>query len=83
MNDAAMLVLAIIGFMLTWTTSIVCLVVWLTTKFRDLEKVMYREMDKHRIEDDRQFRIQGTKIQRLELKAFGFTGPASENGVAQ
>ncbi len=37
-------------------------------------------MDKHRIEDDRQFRAHGTKIQRLELKAFGFTGPAAEQG---
>lgn len=76
MNEQVMLVLAIGGAVITWTASVISLVVWLTGKFRSLEKVIYREMDKHRREDDDQFKIQGTKIQRLEIKAFGFTGPA-------
>lgn len=81
MSDPS-LAMAIVGFMLTWTVSIVSLVVWLTGKFRDLEKIIYREMDKHRTEDDRQFRAIGTKVQRLELRAFGFTeAPATEPGV--
>lgn len=81
MNDPS-LAMAIIGFMLTWTVSIISLVVWLTGKFRDLEKIIYREMDKHRTEDDRQFRAIGTKVQRLELRAFGFTGaPATEQAI--
>lgn len=81
MSDPS-LAMAIVGFMLTWTVSIISLVMWLTGKFRDLEKIIYREMDKHRTEDDRQFRAIGTRVQRLELRAFGFTGtPATEPGV--
>lgn len=77
MHDQATLVLAIIGSVTTWTASIIWLMIWLTGKFRNLEKAFYREMDKHRREDNAQFRDHGTKIMRLEIKAFGFTGPAS------
>lgn len=67
---------------ITWTVTVVSLVIWLTGKFSSLEKVIYREMDKHRTEDDRQFRAIGTKVQRLELRAFGFTGaPATEQAI--
>lgn len=79
MNDTAMLALAIIGAVITWTTSIVLLVLWLTNKFRSLEKALYREMDKHRREDDVQFNGHSRKLQRLEIKVFGFTAP---NGVS-
>lgn len=48
-------------------------VLWLESRFRQLEKTIYREMDKHRREDDKQFDDQGRRIQRLELNAFGFT----------
>lgn len=71
-----MLVLSIIGALITWTASVVSLMMWLTGKFRDLEKALYREMEKHRREDDAQFDEHKTKIMRLEIKAFGFTGPA-------
>lgn len=69
------LIVAIIGLVITWTGSVIALVVWLTGKFRYLEKAIYREMDKHRREDDHQFNAHTTRIQRLEIKAFGFTGP--------
>ena len=68
-----MLVLSILGALITWTGSVISLVIWLTGKFRAIEKVIYHEMDKHRREDDRQFGEHATKIQRLELKTFGFT----------
>ncbi len=67
---------------LDWSTlSIMCTVggvsglgvLWLETRFRKLEQTLYREMDKHRREDDKQFDDQGRRIQRLELNAFGFT----------
>lgn len=83
MNDAGMVILAVVGFLLTWTVTVVSLVVWLTGKFRDLEKIIYHEMDKHRTDDDRQFRTLGTEVMRLKIKVFGFTGPVSEaNGIA-
>lgn len=77
MHDTATLTLAIIGALMTWTGSVIALVMWLTGKFRSLERTIYHEMDKHRREDDRQFGSQGTRIQRLEIRAFGFTGPVA------
>ena len=80
MSEQAMLLIAIVGAIITWTGSVVSLVVWLTGRFRSIEKVIYHEMDKHRREDDRQFNEHATKIQRLELKAFGFTMSGSSGG---
>lgn len=48
-------------------------VLWLESRFRRLEKTLYREMDKHRREDDAQFKDHSTRIQRVELQTFGFT----------
>ncbi len=81
MNESASLTLAIIGAVITWTGSVIALVIWLTGKFSSMESVFYGEMDKHRREDDRQFSIHATKIQRLELKSFGFTHNPLDNGV--
>lgn len=79
MHDTATLILAILGAALTWTLTIIGFAAWLGEKFRVLERTIYREMDKHRREDDRQFNQQGTKLQRLELKVFGFTNhPVSD-----
>lgn len=65
--------LAIAGAVLTWTTSVIILAGWLHAKFRFLESTIYREMEKRRALVDREFRIIETKMQRLEIKAFGFT----------
>ena len=46
---------------------------WLESRFRKLERLIYVEMDKHRREDDEKFDRLGVKVQRLELKEFGFT----------
>lgn len=46
---------------------------WLESRFRSMEKLIYREMEKHRQDDDTKFSNHGTRIQRLELKEFGFT----------
>ncbi len=81
MTDNAGLGLSLVGFMLTWTTSVVLLATWLAGKFRGLEKIIYHEMEKHRVEDDRQFRTLSTKIQRLEIKAFGFTESPLADGM--
>lgn len=73
MHETATLVLGIIGALLTWTASVISLIIWLTGKFRSLEKLIYRELQKHQEEDTRQFHDLGTKVQRLELRLFGFT----------
>ena len=73
MYDTATLILSIIGAVLVWTTSVIGGMIWLNAKFAAIHSLVYREMDKHRREDDRQFDEQGRAIQRLELNAFGFT----------
>lgn len=72
MTETVTLIILVLGAIVTWTTSVILLVLWLTGKFRGLEKALYREMDKHRREDDRMFDGHQTRIQRLELKTFGF-----------
>lgn len=73
MHDTATLILAIIGAVLTWTASILALAVWLTGKFRDLEKTIYREDAKHRERMDSELRDHRDRIQILELTALGVT----------
>lgn len=70
MNEVAQLVLAIIGAVIVWTTSVIGGMIWLTSKFRNLEKTIYRESAKHSIS----LYAHNTRIQRLEIKAFGFAG---------
>lgn len=73
MHDTASLTLAIIGAILTWTASVISLVIWLTGKFRSLEKSFYTELDRRRTSNDLRFEKITTRVQRLEIKAFGFT----------
>lgn len=74
MQDNATLILAIIGAVIIWTSSVVALVAWLHIKFDYLKSTIYREMDKHRREDDANFREHRARLYRLELKEFGFGG---------
>ncbi len=78
MNDPANLVLAVAGFAVLWTASIISGMVWLNGKFRDIESTVYREINKHKDEDDRKFQNHGDRIIRLELRRNGFA--ESPNG---
>lgn len=78
MTETTTLIIAILGALILWTSSVVSLVLWLTNKFRGLERLFYSKMDEHRRDDDRQFTKHNIRIQRLEIKNFGFTGG---NGV--
>lgn len=73
MESQATLIVAIVGVVLTYTISVVSLVLWLTGKFRAMEATFYRELGKHRDEDTQRFFEQGNRIYRLELTAFGAT----------
>lgn len=46
---------------------------WLQTQFRRLEKNFYAELERHRIKNDGTFQDHRDRIQKLELKNFGFT----------
>ncbi len=80
MTEVANLVLAILGAVLVWTTSVIGGMIWLNGKFRNIEKAIYRESEKLRREYDGKFNGHNTRIQRLEIKAFGFT---DGNGASQ
>ena len=73
MNESISLGLAIFGAVLIWTTSIIGGIIWLGVKFRDVEKTIYREMYKLRREYEIKYYTHNTRIQRLEIRAFGFT----------
>lgn len=68
-NDTAMLVLAIGGALVTWTASVVSLVIWLTGKFRSIEVMMYTEMNKR----DQRAQMLHDRLMILELKVLGVT----------
>lgn len=73
MHDTATLILAIIGALILWTTSVISLVGWLLGRFRSIEKIIYVEMEKSRRANTERFEELITRVYRLELKAFGFT----------
>lgn len=79
MNESISLGLAIFGAVLIWTTSVIGGMVWLNAKFRSHESILYRELAKLRRELAAMNYSYNTRIQRLEIKAFGFTGG---NGTA-
>lgn len=64
------LVLAAIGFLFTWTCTVVTMMIWLSGKFRGLEIAIYKEAAKSHSEIDRL----KSRVQRLEIKIFGYTG---------
>lgn len=69
MNEAATLIIAIIGAVIVWTTSVVAMVSWLTGKFRHVEVQIYREGDKLK----RIVNRHSVRLQRLEADTFGVT----------
>jgi hypothetical protein len=71
MNDVPMLILAIIGSVMTWTGSVIAIVLWLSGRFRHIEITLYRELNKHRTEIDTQIHDLRNRIIHLELKATG------------
>lgn len=72
-HDPAMLVVAIITLLIVWTTTVVGVVIWLSSKFRNLEVLLYRELNKHRREIDLTLNDHQRRLQILELKGFGYT----------
>lgn len=73
MHDTATLILAIVGALILWTTSVISLVAWLLGKFRSVETKVYIEAEKSRRDNTNKFEELITRVYRLELKAFGFT----------
>jgi len=68
--------LMLLGMFGTWTMTVAALVYWLSSKFASLERTMVEQMAEHIKHNDKSFHAVATRIQRLELKEFGFTGSA-------
>lgn len=64
---------ALATLLIVYTSSVVGLVLWLSNKFRAMERTFYRELAKHNRQADDIFATYGLRIQRLELRTFGFT----------
>jgi hypothetical protein len=74
MKETADLVLAILGAILVWTTSVIGGMIWLNGKFRSIEQTVYKEATRLRHEFDVKHYSLNTRIMRLEMKGFGYSG---------
>lgn len=81
MADSAVWLTAI-GIVFTYTITLVGLVNWLNNKFRSLEKLLYRELESHRREYDKQLNNIGIRLLRMELARQGVTHtPAYDDSI--
>lgn len=63
----------------TYTGSVIGMSLWLANKFRSLEGLIYKELGRVRRLTDVRLEALGLRLQRLELRVFGFTSaPADE-----
>ena len=46
--------------------------IWLESRFRSVEKSFYKALQDHKTEDQTKFDNHGRRIQRAEIKIFGF-----------
>ncbi len=75
------ILLSIIGALGTWTATVATLVYWLSNKFAALERCMLKQMSEHIINNEASFHSVSTRVQRLELKEFGFTVSGTNGGM--
>lgn len=84
MSETITIIIAVVGAILGWTASVAAVIIYLEKRFNSLEVFIRRDMrameleirksmDKHNEEDDEKFYDHGTRIQRLEIDAFGIT----------
>lgn len=79
MNDSVSLIVTIVGALFTWTCTVVSLTMWLASRFRHLEVLIYRENKKL---DDKYmalFKEHGDRITVLELQVTGTSGVTGPN----
>lgn len=72
-TDVAQLIVALVVILGAWTATVVGLVIWLTGKFRELEQLIYKLVQRHSDEDDENFKFHDRRINRVEMQVFGFT----------
>lgn len=65
--------LLIVSAFVGWTVSVVGATFWLASKFRALEVMFFKALNTHKEEDAETFEENRLRIQRIEMKVFGFT----------
>lgn len=80
--DAAMLILAVATFLLTWTGTTIAVMLYLTGRFRRMEATFNSSFNAHRRHVDQMFHLHDTRTQRLELKIFGFSPIEGDPGMS-
>lgn len=74
-TDALALIVSILMAIGVYTASIVGLVLWLTSKFRGLEILIYKEMNSLKEETREDIKDIRDRLYRVELQTFGVSGP--------
>ena len=67
---------ALFSAFVLWTASVVSVVLWLSAKFRSLERLIYSEANKI-MRRNSELEI---RLMRVELKVFGFTHTSEKEG---
>jgi hypothetical protein len=80
-------VVSLAVLVITYTSSIGAMVLWLANKFRQLEQLIYKEIHQLRREAqgarreyEQRLEGMGLRIQRIELRVFGFTKHPADEG---
>lgn len=73
MDASASLIVSIGAFALLWTGSIISMTLWLANRFRQVEKIIYYEINKHAAEDNIKFSEMKERLIILELQRQGWT----------
>lgn len=73
MDGSASLIVSIGAFALLWTGSIISMTLWLANRFRQVEKIIYYEINKHAAEDNIKFSEMKERLIILELQRQGWT----------
>lgn len=73
MDGSASLIVSIGAFALLWTGSIISMTLWLANRFRQVEKIIYYEINKHAGEDNIKFSEMKERLIILELQRQGWT----------
>lgn len=81
--DVAALATTLAIVFVGWTASVATFAWWVAGRFRDLEKLIYREMHQHRKEDDEAFHALDLRAMRLEGRVFGWTRSGDQRPASQ
>lgn len=63
----------VLGAFAGWTVTVIGATYWLAQRFRALEIMFYKALNTHKTDDAEAFQEIDRKLQRIEIKLFGWT----------